>query len=233
MLPHGLARIPDSPTEARPGARRVHVLDPAERSAEILFGLVMVLGFTGSISAAESSREDVRVLLYGALGCNVAWGIVDGAMYLMACLAERGAAWRLGRAFREAKDADGMRAAVASSLPESVAAALTADDLETLRRSLWTRLEDPPRPRLGADDWRGALAVFLLVTLTTLPVALPFVFLHDAQVALRVSNGVAIAMLFGLGVFFGRAASLRPLRTGAAMVALGLVLVGLTIALGG
>ena len=37
----------------------------------------MVLTFTGSLSVAEAGRDDVRTMLIGALGCNLAWGIID------------------------------------------------------------------------------------------------------------------------------------------------------------
>ena len=60
------------------------VLEPIERISEVLFGLIMVLTFTGSLSAAELGRAEVRVMLIGALGCNLAWGLIDGIMYLMA-----------------------------------------------------------------------------------------------------------------------------------------------------
>ena len=74
-----------------PGARRVTLwgaLEPVERIAEVLFGLIMALTFTGSLSIAEAGREDVRTMLVGALGCNLAWGIIDAVFYLMNRLAE-------------------------------------------------------------------------------------------------------------------------------------------------
>ena len=71
-------------------ASRPRLLDPIDRFSEILFGLIMVLTFTGAISAAELGREAVRTMLFASIGCNLAWGIVDGVMYLFARLAERG-----------------------------------------------------------------------------------------------------------------------------------------------
>ena len=65
------------------------VLEPIDRVSEVLFGLIMVLTFTGSLSVAEAGREDVRTMLIGALGCNLAWGIIDAILYLMGCLAEK------------------------------------------------------------------------------------------------------------------------------------------------
>jgi hypothetical protein len=49
-------------------------LEPDERIAEVLFGLIMVLTFTGSLSVAEAGRDDVRTMLIGAPGCNLALG---------------------------------------------------------------------------------------------------------------------------------------------------------------
>ena len=50
------------PDESRP----TRVLDPSDRIAEVLFGLIMVLTFTGSLSIAEAGREDIRAMLIGA-----------------------------------------------------------------------------------------------------------------------------------------------------------------------
>ena len=83
------------------------------------------------------------------------------------------------------------------------------------------------------NDWLAAVAVFLWVFVSTLPVVIPFVVIEDVARALRVSNGVAIVMLFLCGYSLGRYASLRPVRTGVAMAAIGIVLVAITMALGG
>ena len=72
-----------------------------------------------------------------------------------------------------------------------------------------------------------------LVFLSTFPVVIPFLFASDAKFALRVSNGIAILMLFMTGYAFGRYAGRSPWLTGVAMVTLGSVLVGITISVGG
>ena len=99
------------------------------------------------------------------------------------------------------------------------------------------RLAQLPEPRgsatLERDEWRGALAAFLLVFLSTLPVALPFVFLREAHVALRVSNAIAGALLFLCGHAVGRLTGYHLWGTGIGMVALGSALVAMTMALGG
>ena len=66
------------------------VLDPIDRVSEVLFGLIMVLTFTSSISVAEAGRLEIRTMLLGTLGCNLAWGGIDAVLYLMGCAAEHG-----------------------------------------------------------------------------------------------------------------------------------------------
>jgi len=119
-------------------------------------------------------------MLAGALGCNLAWGVIDAVLYLMGSLASKS------------------------------------------------------RPRtLTATDWQGALAVFLLVFLSTFPVALPFLLVQEPSTALRISDAIAVAMLFVVGREYGRAIDLSPWAVGVCMVLLGATLVALTIALGG
>jgi hypothetical protein len=53
---------------------------------------------------AEANRAEVRTMLIGALGCNTFWGIIDGILYLMGCLAETGRELTIFRAVRNAAD---------------------------------------------------------------------------------------------------------------------------------
>jgi len=208
-------------------------LNPIDRLSEILFGLIMVLTFTSSLSIAQAGREDVRTMLIGALGCNIAWGIIDAILFLMTALAERSASLRAWDAVRKSTDPLVGRQVVADAVPPVVALVLTPDELESVRQRL-IALPDPPR-RLQLDwaTWRAAGAVFILVVVTTFPVALPFLFMSDAVLALRVSNLVAIAMLFGVGFAFARLTGRQPWLVGVLMVLLGAALVSITIALGG
>jgi VIT1/CCC1 family predicted Fe2+/Mn2+ transporter len=114
-----------------------------------------------------------------------------------------------------------------------VAAVLTPPEVDDLRQRLIGH-PDPPQGRLlSRRDLLGALGVFLLVFLSTLPIVIPFLVLAQPGVAMRASNAVAIAMLFGMGWTLGSHAGRPGWRSGVAMVVLGLVLVALTIALGG
>ena len=66
------------------------VLDPMERISETLFGLIMALTFICSLGVATGANVNIQTMLIGALGCNLAWGIVDGGLYLLARINDRG-----------------------------------------------------------------------------------------------------------------------------------------------
>jgi VIT family len=223
-----MTRLLDAPADGRK-----RVLDPSERTAEVLFGLIMVLTFTGSLSAAEAGREDIRAMLIGALGCNIAWGIIDGVLYLMGSLGERGSNLRVYHAVRGARDSAGARQLISDALPAPIAAVLDPLDFDRMHQRLKQLPEPPTRPRLSGSDWRGALGVFLLVFISTFPVAIPFIVMHNASSAMRASNAIAVTMMFIAGVGYGRAVGWSPWAVGLSMVGLGSVLVAMTIALGG
>ncbi|BDG01939.1 VIT1/CCC1 transporter family protein [Anaeromyxobacter oryzae] len=209
------------------------LLDPDERFAEVLFGLIMVVTITGTISVTAGGREEVGTMLRGALGCNLAWGIADAVMYVLTTLIARGRGIVLLRAVRSAPDPRRAHAAIAGALPPVVAEVLTEADLETMRQRLAGAPPPPARPWLGRDDVLAALAVCLLVFVATFPVVIPFFFVEEARTALRLSNAVAIVMLYALGHLAARQAGGRPWRFGLAMVLLGAVLVAGIVALGG
>jgi VIT1/CCC1 family predicted Fe2+/Mn2+ transporter len=209
------------------------VLEPIERISEVLFGLIMVLTFTGSLSVAEAGREDIRTMLIGALGCNLAWGIIDGLLYLMGNFADHGRALATFRAARMVDDPQRAQGIIAGALPPLVASIVTADEFASIHERLKSLPEPPLRAKLRGRDWLGALAVFLLVFLSTFPVVIPFLIMQRALRALRVSNAIAIAMLFMTGAAYGRITGHRPWLVGVSMVIVGVILVALTMALGG
>lgn len=220
-----------SPDDSRD---RGAILDPISRFSEILFGLIMALGVTGSLSAATGRNADVKTVLWSALGCNLAWGIVDAIMFILGQLAERGRELRALRSIRRANPDEGRRLlAAGTSSFLARAATLDAGALEQERRHIASLPEPEPYARLTRDDLVGALVIFCLVVVSTLPVTVPFLVLHEVGLALRVSRVIASVMLFLGGYAWGRAASYRPWATGIAMAALGFAMVAITVALGG
>lgn len=209
------------------------VLHPIERLSEILFGLIMVLTFTGSISIATADRAEVKTVLIGAIGCNIAWGLIDAIMYLMGCLSQRGAEIEAVHALRKSHRPEHVGRVVRDHVPRIVWEEMDGKLLERIHARAMGMHLDGARPRLNRNDLRGALAVFLIVVTSTFPVIVPFIFLQELTLAMRASNGVAIVMLALIGYAFGRVSGLSPWQMSAAMVFLGALLVALTIALGG
>lgn len=212
---------------------RKRVLEPYTVLAEILFGLIMVLTFTGSLSVADAGRDDVRLMLIGALGCNIAWGMIDAIFYLMSCVSEKGQNIRSLRALRSATSRDAAHQVIADALPPIVTATMTTTDFDTMHQRLLQLPEPPNRPQLDKPELLGALAIFFWVFIITFPVAIPFIFMDQVEPAMRVSNAIAIGLLFVAGFAFARLAQYRPWLTAFAMVVAGSLVVSATIALGG
>ena len=175
-----------------PAARSVRVLDPIARASEVLFGLIMALTFTGTLSVATAGREEVRALLIGMVGCNLAWGLVDAVMFLISALTERGHGLLTMRAVQAAPNPRRAHRIISGAVPPVVSSLLTTADLERFRRSLQRKHDLPARATLDREDWLGALAVFLLVFLSTFPLVIPFLLFDRVHLALRVSNAIAI-----------------------------------------
>jgi len=211
----------------------VHVLDPMERISETLFGLIMALTFICSLGVATAGNIKIQTMLIGALGCNLAWGIVDGGLYLLARINDRGGNILTLRAIQQAPDSETARRVLADALPAQLASILPLEQLELMRQKLQQLPEPRERPRLTKRDWIGALGLCLLSFASTFPVVIPFIVLSDAKLALRFTYGVAIVMLFCCGYAFGYRSGLRPWVAGLSMVAFGVALVSVAVALGG
>lgn len=209
------------------------VLNPVDRISEVLFGLIMVLSFTGAISASTDAREDVRELLWAALGCNVAWGLVDAIMYLMNVAIERGHAIMVIKKIHESKNPDEAGQILKDEIQPAIVGLMTTMELNELSSRL-KKLPEPSKRQLitGTDLWAG-VQIFLLVFLCTFPVAIPFGIIENLEVAMRASNGVALLLLFIGGFMLAGYAGFRRGLTAMAYTLIGVLLVALTMALGG
>jgi hypothetical protein len=213
-------------------------LDPATSLGEVLFGLIMTLTFTlgAGLIIQEEGREGARQLLIATIGCNIAWGIIDGALYLAGQLFDRGRLRKIVTIVRDTSDDGKATAVVAGELDELLGNVTT----DTERNSLYGRIVDnirstPPRAAGGITkaDMLGALASFWLVFLASLPAAIPFLFIDDALLALRVSNAILLALLFFTGYRWAHYTLGRPWVAGLCFLIGGIAMVLTAIALGG
>jgi hypothetical protein len=209
------------------------VLNPIERISEILFGLIMVLTFTGSISVVSEGHSEIKELLWAALGCNLAWGIIDAVFYLMSQMLARGHSLSVFKKLKLAQDKIAARNLLEDELPPIISSILEPEEIDQLKERI-IKLDDLPKSKLlTPTEFRAAILIFILVFTCTFPVALPFIFFSDTAFALRASNGIALLILFFGGISVGKYSGFHPFWTGTILMILGIILVSLTIALGG
>ena len=212
-------------------------LDPGTRMGEILFGLIMTLTFTlgAGLVIQEEGREGARAMLLGILGCNLAWGIIDGVFFVLGQVFQRGRLRRIGARVRQTESDEAARALVAAEFDDLLAP--VSDDRE--RRGLYEQVvrrlrSTPPTPnRVRRADLLGGLASGWLVFACSFPAVIPFLFLDDPHRALRISNAVLIGLLFLVGHRMARHTMAHPWVTGGVFALAGILLVAIAIALGG
>lgn len=212
-------------------------LDPSTSLAEILFGLIMTLTFTlgAGLMIEDEGRAGARELLIAVIGCNVAWGIIDGALYLVGQLFDRGRLQRLGHAIKRAAHRSDAVTLIAEELNPLLGGLLSPRETEALYERIVDNVQRKAEKRnsITRDDWLGALVSFFLVVISSIPAAIPFLLIDDARLALRVSNAVLVALLFLTGYWWARYTVSRPWIAGVAFLLIGSALVVTAIALGG
>lgn len=217
--------------------RRLHRhLDPGDTLAELIFGLLMVLTFTlGARLLGPGEPTDGRELLVAAIGCNIAWGIIDGFLYVLGQVFERLRVRSVLESLRVAGDESTAVATLQGELDDDLVGLGDASQRDRFYASiaLAARAGPAAKVRVLAEDLRGAVRVFFLVVFTAVPAALPFVLWDNAHLALRISNALLLACLFIVGFFWGRHVGARPLFAGTLIMSIGVVLVLIAIPLGG
>jgi len=210
-------------------------LDPSERMAELLFGLIMTLTFTlGASLVIKEGPDATRELLVGVIGCNIAWGFIDGLLFIFGSMYARGAPYRAQRML-EKKGADFCRQKIHGRMDEEFAGSLSDQTKEQACVEIIQALKSMTleRVRVTRDDIGGALASFWLVFVTAIPAIVPFLFLDNRMLALRVSNGLLVALLYLIGRQWAVFINANRHVVGFGMAFFGLILVQLTILLGG
>ena len=212
-------------------------LDPASRLGEILFGLIMVLTvtLTASVIMIQEGTKGARQLLIAAIGCNIAWGIIDAVMYLMNCLTENTTRTRFLRAIKSAPDPQSATRLVRHKIEEEFGDVIPPQDLSSLVDSITKNRQALPENQrlLGKKDVYGAIACFWLVFVSCLPAALPFFVIRQPYLALRLSNCLLLTLLFLVGKKWGEHVGVSPILSGLGMLASGVLLVGIAVLLRG
>jgi hypothetical protein len=206
-------------------------LSPFERASESVFGILMAISVTAAFEITVGKDIDTRELMIAALGCNLAWGLIDGVMYLLQQQFERYRQHRTALQLRAAESEDEFRSVVRDASPPILAEALTPDAFARIRQ-LADRF--PERPAFWpARELAVAGLITLIVFGSTFPLVVPFMLMQDPWLAMRASHAVAVVMLFWLGWGLGRWSGASPLASGVIFATVGVVLAVSCVALGG
>lgn len=217
--------------------RVVHrYLDPTESLLEVLFGLIMALTLTaGARLLPQLDDINTTELAAGLIGCNVAWGIIDAAFYLLGSSFSRNQRVHFVRRLQAASSDAEALAAIREEFDLDDQPPLREGDKAAFYRLILTMLKQAKirRARLRQGDFLGAMLVTLLVAVAAIPGAIPLLLFNDAFAALRVANGIQVCLLFVVGFGWARHSGANPLRAGTIIALLGVTLVLLAVALGG
>ncbi len=211
-------------------------LDPSDSLGELLFGLIMALTLTlGARLLLQRSEIDNHEIAAGMLGCNIAWGLIDGALYLLGSVFNRNRRQLFVRRLKAAQDDVQAMRLVREEFgleDEPIAAEEDRAALQRLVLQVMKRA-DPRRRGVGRVDAQGAAAIAVLVSLTAVPGVLALLLIEDGFTALRVANFVQVGLLFWVGHRWASHTGANPWLTGLAIATLGFLLVLIAIPLGG
>jgi len=214
-------------------AADTRLLSPIDRVSEILFGVIMALTFTCTFEVAKSGRTEMREMLFAALGCNIVWGLVDGIFFILMGLTAKRRGLTILQFIRINVEHGKARDFIASEIPPVIASVLTHEELENIRHRIANKDNLHKRVAINKEDLKAGGQIFLLVFLSTLPIIIPFLFMSNARTALRISNLIAIIIMYICGWILGRYASRNPWTAGLIISLIGIGLVLLAIYLGG
>ena len=209
------------------------LLNTMDRVSEILFGIIMTLTFTCSIGIANAKNTEIRQLIIAAISCNIAWGLVDAIGYIVSTIVQRSRNRTILNSVLTTPDADKARKDISDSLPPSIASVLEVADLEQIRKKLANLPDSALQVRLTTRHLKKSLMIFFLMFISTFPIVIPFIFIRDTQLALRISNMIAIVLMFFCGWSLAKYVGSNKWLMSFGMTLVGIVLVLITIALGG
>ena len=220
------------------------LLDPVDRLVEGIYSVLIVLTFTLAFNVyqvqTEVGAQEVSAAIFqlflAALGCAVAWGLIDGVMYILTSLFERGEQRRLFMAIRSAASEEEAVALLVAELDDKYAGIASAEERTRHCRDLYSRLKDlaPGAAGFKKEDFAGALGVALVAVLAALPVVLPLLLAPiNSAFAVRLSNLAAFGMLYWMGYSWAKHVGAAPLKVGLLLLVIGIVMVSVAIPLGG
>jgi chorismate mutase len=210
-------------------------LTPSERLSQALYGLILVLTVISAIEITISKQQQsASTLLTAALGTCIAWGMVDAVIYVLTGIHERNHHVRFvsrvkNKSKKEAIDQ------IEDELDDSLIGVLEKEEKDRIAEQIFLTVNHavPKRQHVKKDDVLGGIASFLISFIVVLPTMVPFVLDIKLALAIRLSNVIAVMMLFIVGFVSGGREGMNRIRWALTITILGVVIVLVTILLGG
>jgi len=220
------------------------LLDPIDRLSETIFSILILLTFTlafriiklGADPAQQIPDTYVNELLRGAAGATLAWGIIDGIMYALMALFERGERHRLLHQLQTATTQEEGVQIVADELDYILEPITGAEQRRQLYDDVLEHLRNgrPQRVRLTSQDIAGGFGSVLVAVIAVIPSFVPFLLFYNApSLAIRASNVVSFVVLFISGYQWGKHTGANPWATGLLLAGIAAIMVLIAIPLGG
>jgi hypothetical protein len=221
-----------------------NLIDPIDWLTETIFSILIFLIFTLAFRfiwfAGDTeyihSPAGVKELLTGALGAVLAWGIIDGVMYLLISMFERDEKHHLLRKVQAAASDEEAIELIADDLDYILEPITSENDRQALYTSILGQLKQntPRQIGLKKEDFINALGHVLVAIAAVIPSAIPlFVLQGNYDLAIWVSISVSFLMLFLAGFYWGRYTGTSTWKTGLILAGIAGVLVLIAIPLGG
>jgi VIT1/CCC1 family predicted Fe2+/Mn2+ transporter len=220
------------------------LIDPIDWLSETTFSLLIFLSFTlafwlGGLSGAlpmSISPDEVNEFLVAALGASLAWGIIDGILYLLFTVFEQGGRRRLLEDVQAAGTNEEALEIIAEDMDYLLEPIIDREDRGALYGIILPYLQKgkPHNIGLKREDITVLLGHAGVAIMAVIPSAIPFLVLrNDFALALRISTIVSFVMLFTAGFRWGRYTGVSPWKTGLLLTSVMAVIVVLIVLLGG
>jgi len=204
----------------------------------MLCGVIMVLVMIGylKLSLVQEGFEFKKIMMLVPLGCTAAWGIIDGIMYVLLNLRERGKKSKLLSLIKSQKDENEAFALIKNEFVSPLFDVLDKETQMNIFREVVKRLTDTTieKPKgISKNDLRIVTTTFLIVLSAGAPLIIPFILLNDVLLAIRISHIIGLIMLFCIGYWWAKLASRHKIRSAIGLTLLGVAIVVMTQTLHG
>jgi VIT1/CCC1 family predicted Fe2+/Mn2+ transporter len=216
-------------------------LSLSDRWTEIITGIIMTTAVIGATRIGiGSGHTDFLIIFSAAIGCDIAWGLVDGVLYIFGELTDRGRHVQLLKNLKAIEDQDNAVDLVIKKIDQE----LDPPILEHFNHEDKVRISQgvvkfsskmtPENVHISKKDVFGGITIFFLDVVAGLVLLIPFFFLPTQMViAARISMVIALILLFIIGYQWAKIINRPKIQTGLIIMFLAIAIDVIVIILGG